>query len=130
MAKLQADSSGRGVRIHLLDNPTTGIWVGGDSINKTNRSKSTVRHYAGGVRRAVTWGAVDRNVTANLPLDTVEHVDLLESWTDRVVVLRSVRGEVLAGLLMTVNTSARPEYPEVRIGCNISIMTTTEDGSV
>ena len=130
MARLQADAPERGVRIHPLHDPTTGIWVGGDSINKTNQSKGSVRHYAGGVRRAITWGAVDRNATANLPLGTVDHIDRLESWIDRVVVLRSVRGEVLAGLLSTVNTNARPEFPEARISCNVSIMTTTEDGSV
>ena len=130
MAYLEGNVVGRGVRIHRVDDPVNGIWAGGDSIRKTNVSKGTVRHYAGGARRAITWGAIDRTVTANLPLDTVEQVDILESWIDATVVLRSVRGEVLAGLLSNVSTNAVPGMPDDRVSCNITIMTTTEDGSV
>ena len=130
MAYLEGNVVGRGVRIHRVDDPVNGIWAGGDSISKTNVSKGTVRHYAGGVRRSITWGAIDRTVTANVPLDTVEQVDILESWIDATVVLRSVRGEVLAGLLSSVSTNAVPGMPDDRVSCNITIMTTTEDGSV
>ena len=130
MAYLEGNVVGRGVRIHRVDDPASGIWAGGDSISKTNASKGAVRHYAGGVRRSITWGAIDRTVTANLPLDTVEQVDILESWIDTTVVLRSVRGEVLAGLLSSVNTNAAPGMPDDRVSCNITIMTTTNEGEV
>ena len=130
MARLEGNVPGRGVRIHQLSNPDNGIWAGGDSISTSSSSKGTVRHYAGGTRRAVTWGAIDRSVTASFPVDTVEQVDLLESWIDSTVLLRSVRGEVQAGLLSSITKNAAASMPDERIGCSISITITTADGSV
>ena len=129
MARLEANIPGRGIRIHQIANPEVGVWAGGDSISTSNASKGSVRHYAGGHRRAITWNAIDRTSTVNLPLDTVEQVNIIESWIDSTVLLRSVRGEVLAGLLNSVRTSARTSMNVGYIGCNISLMLTTEDGS-
>ena len=130
MAMLEANVKDRGIRIHQIANPSVGVWAGGDSIGTSSNSKGTVRNYAGGHRRAVTWNAIDRTSTVNLPLDAVEQVNLIESWIDTVVLLRSVRGEVLAGLLNGVRTNATPSMNVDYIACNISLMLTTEDGSV
>ena len=59
MARLEANIPGRGIRIHQIANPEVGVWAGGDSISTSNASKGSVRHYAGGHRRAITWNAID-----------------------------------------------------------------------
>ena len=130
MARLEGNVPGRGIRIHQLSDPANGIWAGGDSISTSSTSKGTVLHYANGVRRAITYGAIDENLTINLPIDTVEQVELLRSWTDSTILLRSVRGEVYAGLLSAVNSTAVPTMPDDRLSCAVTINTTTTDGVV
>lgn len=130
MVKLDSIGQNTGLRIHLLSSPTTGIWFGGDSISRSSSSKGEVRNYAKGVRRSITWGATDETVEVNLVINTVSDLETLKSWVDSSILVRSIRGEVLAGLLTSVNINAGVDHPVATAVGSISVQLTTADGVV
>lgn len=130
MAILNFNQQGRGVTVHLLSDPSTGEWFGGDSISRDSSSKGEVRHFSGGKRRAITWNAVDKNVSYNISFNTVDKLNLLESWIDKVIVFRDLKGEVVSGLLTSVTVSYTPSHSINYATANVTIVATTDDGVV
>ena len=130
MALLDADVKGRGVHVYKLGDPQNGIWVNGSSIDRTGVTKGEVRNYAKGKRRAITWGATDRTLTLNLNYNLVAAYEVLEGWLDEVVVVRSVRGEVVAGLMAELSYMAEATLATEFVGGSMMLQATTDDGTL
>ena len=130
MAMLNADQPGRGVHVRLLDDPGNGVWVNSQGIDRTAVTKGSVRHYARGKRRSVTWGATDRNATVDMDFNTVGDMRKVASWVDRVVLVRSLRGEVVAGLVSNAKTSGMSSLNIGWLGGSLEVQETTEDGTL
>ena len=130
MAMLDANQQGRGVHIRLLSSTRSGVWVNSQSVNRKLDTRGAVRNYAGGKRRAITWGATSRNVEVDLTFNSRADMETVASWVDRTVLVRTVRGEVLAGLLSNVSTAGSFDIAVEWLGGSITVQETTDDGTI
>ena len=130
MVMLNADREGYGVHVYLLGNPVGGLWMNGASIGQSGQSKGEVRNYAGGKRRAVTWGAVSKTLSLDFSFNPVPVYDQLALWLDEVVVVRSIRGEVVAGLLADLNYVAESVLATGWVGGSLTLQATTDNGTL
>lgn len=134
MAILDANAPEYGLHISRLadigQTTAPGIWTRGSALNTDSASKGEVRHYAGGKRRAITWGALDRTTEVSMEFNTVEDMKRIASWIDQLVVVRSIRGEVIVGLLANITTTAEAGFNIGWQAGSLTIMQTTDDGTL
>ena len=100
---IDVDVHGKGVRIHTVDNPETGVWCNVSYHTRARRSKSAVHNFLNGTRRAVRWKSVNITATLAFYLQLLWSANILEQMINEVIVYRSVRGEVMTGLVTSVN---------------------------
>lgn len=128
MALFDANRVGLGLHVALYSSPETGIWTMGNSISGSASSLGEVRHYAGGKRRAVTWGASNRSLNVSMMFNRLSDMETITGWLDQLVVVRSVRGEVAIGLLSAITTNSPATLDITYMGGSMSIMQTSDDG--
>ena len=127
MAFFDANRPELGLHISQYASPEDGIWFRGTAVNRLGTSLGSVRHYAGGKRRAVTWGASDRTTDVTMTLTRLADMETIEAWLDTIVVVRTTRGEVSIGLLSSFTTTGSFDISISWIGGSLSIMQTTDD---
>lgn len=131
MARIDADQPGRGLHLWPMTDPAAGTYFDGAAYTPSARSRGEVMFFAGGVRRIVTWGSRQESVSVTITFATPAVRRLLWEWVDSTpVVLRSLRGEVWAGLLSDLSLPTPAEQPDHLTDGSFSLTTITDDGSV
>ena len=130
MAIVNANRPGFGMHMRLIDDVASGVWVRVDTLNYDYVSLGEMRHYARGKRRSVTWDAQTVTLTVGLNYNTLAVHDTLRGWLDRVVVLRSMRGDVAAGLLSGFTSMADGVLAPGVYGGQLTVMASSDNGTL
>lgn len=130
MAYLDANIEGHGTRVQRLADTSSGIWIKEQRITRTTTTLTEVRQFAGGKRRAISWGADEEIVNVDLSFNQVSDMDTLQGWVDEILVMRSVHGQVLIGVLSLLTTDAPTALPFDWAGGQMEITTTTDTGTL
>ena len=130
MAIINANRPGFGMHIRLIDDVASGVWVRANTLEYEIESLGEMRHYAQGKRRAVTWGARDVTVTVGLNYNTLAVHDTLRGWFDRVVVVRSMRGDVAAGFVSGFTSRADGVLAPGVYGGQLTVMASSDNGTL
>lgn len=117
-------------RIALLWAVDQDIHLGAPrSYHRTSGSRGGVRHYVGGIRRAVIIPGRTNVVRISFPRPSWQHLATLESWVGSVILYRDSGHHLFIGLLKSVDETQDPNTPyEMRQAgvMNITIETTTD----
>lgn len=127
MTILDFDRPGRGYRIQPFTEPEAGIWVEGGAITQTEQVMTEARNYTNDTRHAIVWDAATVTASVELTFNTNQDMELLRSWKHRLIVVRSVRGEVVVGVISDFAQTGAPRLPR-RGAIGSLTMTVTTDG--